>query len=153
MTYLILLSGLLGTNNREIYDDLKLVNQKMTNSLDQLANSWLVTRSSDCYVKEANNEAPLCNKTPSEKCIELFKSKSSPFARYFSAVDPLSFLKTCQIDTADCEDSISFCDSVAAYRTALKMRGIYPKNTKECGKCKYIFNAIAGLSNGHHALV
>lgn len=111
-----------------------MVNNKITTSVEQFANSWLVTKSSECIVKESNNEAPACNKAPSERCIELFKSKSSPLAKYFSQVDPIPFLKTCQIDTADCKDTISYCDSVAAYLALLKMGGVAARNIKDCRK-------------------
>ena len=128
------IEGVLGTNNREIYDELKMADNKLATSLEQFANSWLVTKTSSCMVKESNNDAPTCNAAPSERCIELFKSSSSPLAKHFSQVDPLPFMRACQIDTADCDESFSHCNAVAAYRTLLKMHGVRAKKIKDCCK-------------------
>ena len=128
------IAGILGTNNREIYDELKMADNKLASSLEQFANSWLVTKSENCMVKESNNDAPTCNAAPSERCMELFKFSSSPLAKYFSQVDPLPFMRACQIDTADCEEPLSHCHAVAAYRTLLKMRGVQARKIKDCCK-------------------
>ena len=140
------IQGVLGTNNRESYDEFKMTNNKLTSSIEQFANSWLVTKTSDCMVKESNNEAPLCNAAPSERCYDLFKSNSSSLAKHFKEVDPLPFMRACQIDTADCEDQLSHCYSVAAYRTLLKMRGTRASKVKDC--CKYYLSAHTSMVAG-----
>lgn len=122
-----------------MYDEFRLPNGRLSGSTEQLANSWLVSSDSECVIKPTNNEAPACNKAPSERCVELFKSKTSPLAGHFSKVDPLAFLKACQIDTADCESTEAYetahCHSVAAYRTMLKMQGSRAAYVKDCSKC------------------
>eukprot|EP00794_Sanderia_malayensis_P008123 gene8123-8993_t len=128
--------GLLGTNNHEKYDDFKLPSNKITRSVNEFVNSWLVTRNGECMIKEENNEAPLCNKAPSEKCFEIFQSEKSPLAASFKKIDPLPFLKACLADTADCENTepslTSHCNATKAYRVALRAQGLPTPKISDC---------------------
>lgn len=136
-----IIAGLLGTNNNEMYDEFKLPDNTITDSVREFVNSWLVTKSGSCMIKEETNEAPMCSKAPSERCFELFKSEKSPFASYFQTVDPLPFLKACLADTADCEtkqdDAITHCNATAAYRRVLKENGHFTYNVLDCRKYLY----------------
>ena len=149
MPFFHFLLGILGTNNREIYDEFRLPNGRLSGSPEQLANSWLVSSDSECVIKPTNNDAPAYNRAPSERCIDLFKSKTSPLAGHFNKVDPLAFLKACQIDTAESESNEAYktahCHSVAAYRTMLKMQGSRATYVKDCSKCLLGFLFISLL--------
>lgn len=132
------IKGLLGTNNNEVYDEFKLPNNKLTNSVTEFANSWLVSKDPECSTENLENEAPTCNKAPSDRCFELFRQKNSPFAKLFSSVDALPFLKACQIDTADCESKeareTSHCNATAAYRHMLYLKGVRSPKIADCGE-------------------
>lgn len=134
--------GLLGTNNNEVYDEFRLPDNTITSSVSEFVNSWLVTRSGRCVIKEENNEAPTCSISPSERCFELLKSPKSPFAAFFKSVDPLPFLKACLVDTADCEPKqdriIAHCNATSAYRRVLKVNGYGSQNVEDC--CKFLIS-------------
>ena len=121
-----------------MYDDLKLSDNTITDSVTQLVNSWLVTRSGSCMIKEENNAAPINSLAPSERCFELFKNDNSPFSGFFKNVDPLPFLKACLVDTADInskqDKSISHCNVSAAYRRVLKVNGYRTREVEDCCK-------------------
>ncbi len=142
-----MIPGLLGTNNNEVFDEMKLPNNKITSSVTEFMNSWLVTQSSECMIKEESNEAPTCNKAPSDKCFEVLKSSESPLSPMFQNVDPLPFLKACLVDTADCESqesaTTSHCAATKAYMIALSQQGYRPENVKDCGEC---YTAVVRVS-------
>eukprot|EP00794_Sanderia_malayensis_P007911 gene7911-8766_t len=129
--------GLLGTNNNELYDEFKTPENTLASTVTDFANSWLVSKDSQCRTGQFGNEAPTCNKSPSNRCFELFKKTTSPFAGYFTTVDALPFLKACLIDTADCDSNepveTSHCNATAAYRRFLFLKGRSPPRIPECG--------------------
>jgi hypothetical protein len=128
--------GLLGTNNRESYDEWKMPNGKVTSDIYQLANAYEVTQKRKCIAKPAKVAAPACNKRPSARCEELFKSASSPYARLFSKINPEAFLKACQADSSDCENSFaaetSHCNATAAFVMYARAQWAYAAMPSDC---------------------
>jgi hypothetical protein len=128
--------GLLGTNNRESYDEWKMPNGKVTSDIYKLANAYEVTQKRKCIAKPAKVSAPACNKRPSARCEELFKSASSPYARLFSKINPEAFLKACQADSSDCENSFaaetSHCNATAAFVMYARAQWAYAAMPSDC---------------------
>jgi len=128
--------GLLGTNNNERFDEFRLPNNKLATSVTELANSWLVSKDAACRTWQFGNEAPTCNKSPSDRCQEVFKADNSPFAKFFDVLDTRPFFQACQVDSADCEIKVdaktSHCNATEAYRHMLRLKGIRAPKITDC---------------------
>ena len=131
--------GLLGTNNHEIYDEMKLPDGRTTESMTKFANAWEVSGDRTCLISESRPEKPACNKAPSEQCFKLLKEKKSKYSPLFHVVNPMPFLKACQIDSADCDTKepyeTSHCNATAAYVQMLRLKGVWARLPEDCGKC------------------
>lgn len=139
-----------------MYDDFKTPSNTITHSVKDFVNSWLATRTGSCFLTKENNEAPRCNKAPSERCFELFNKKSSPFSGFFKTVDPLPFLKACLADTADCstkqDSAMAHCNATAAYRRLLKSKREYAhQEIEDC--CKFHAIHIYCCMTSHHSII
>ena len=130
--------GLLGTNNHETYDEMKLPDGTITQSIAEFANAWEVSGDSECRIREPTSRISICNKASSEKCFDLLKEKTSFYAPLFGIVNPAPYLKACQIDSSDCETKepyeTSHCNATAAYVHMLRLKGIWVPFPKDCGK-------------------
>ena len=115
---LILILGLLGTNNREAYDDTKLPNGEIAKSIFKFINAYETSGDKKCKLQETNKQTP-CQKIPSLKCEERFRSESSPFASHFNSVDPEPFFRACELDTSDCRNKenkkVNYCGIAGFY--------------------------------------
>ncbi len=144
ITFFLLNTGLLGTNNNERFDEFRLPNNKLATSVTELANSWLVSKDAACRTWQFGNEAPTCNKSPSDRCQEVFKTSNSPFAKFFDVLDTRPFFQACQVDSADCEIKVdaktSHCNATEAYRHMLRLKGIRAPKIADCGK--WMINCI-----------
>lgn len=116
--------GLLGTNNREEFDDWKLPNSKIAKNVYALANSYELTKKK-CEVKPKRpTRLPTnCNnrkvKQAARRCAEIFKSEESQFAEIFSKETRDEFAKACVSDTSNCNNykrryDTAHCNTAAA---------------------------------------
>merc|ERR1712142_889239 len=128
--------GILGTNNRESYDEWRMPNGKVTKDIYDFANSYEVTQSPKCIAQRPKVSAPACNKKPSARCEALFASKDSQYAHLFNKINPEAFLKACQADTADCESKAApetaHCNAAAAFVMYSRAQWKYASMPAEC---------------------
>ena len=77
----IILSGLLGTNNMEYADDLRLPDGRIAVDIVEFLQSWQLSDDEKC--KDIDNEdfALPCSTSSSERCEALFKDKKSNLSR------------------------------------------------------------------------
>jgi len=127
--------GLLGTNNREAFDDTKLPNGEIAKNIFKFVSEYETTGNKKCKLQETNKKTN-CQKLPSSKCEELFRSKSSPFASYFNSVDPEPFFRACELDTSDCRikesKKVNHCGIAAAYVSMARARSNFVSHLPEC---------------------
>lgn len=126
--------GILGTNNRESYDEFKMPNGKVTSDVYELANAYEVTQSPKCIAQRQKVTAPACNKKPSARCEELFASKDSQYAHL--KMNTEAFLKACQADSADCDivaaPETAHCNATAAFVMYARAQWKYASMPAEC---------------------
>ena len=130
--------GLLGTNNKEVYDEWKMPDGKVTTDIYELANAYEVTQKTKCIAKPKTVRAPACNKRPSRRCEELFASKDSQFSRLFDKINPEAFLKACQADSSDCDSSFDYetahCNATAAFVMYARAQWNYAAMPQDCNQ-------------------
>jgi len=127
--------GLLGTNNRESYDDTKLPNGEIAKNIFKFVNAYETSGNRKCKLQETSRKTT-CQKLPSSKCEELFRSESSPFASFFNSVDPEPFFRACELDTSDCKNKenkkVNHCSTAAAYVSMSRARSNFVSHLPEC---------------------
>lgn len=129
------LLGILGTYNRESYDDWKLPNGKVTTNIYEFFNEYETSGKKKCQIKPVTKKPKACNQAPSAECKEIFKKDSSPYAKHFEDVDPEPFLQSCIIDTSACGKKYnkdSYCKSVTAYAAFTRASGKWIEFLPEC---------------------
>ena len=131
----LLPTGVLGTYNHESYDDWKMPDNKIADSVYKFANAYEITKKRSCVAEQPKEKTP-CANVPSPKCKELFNSSSSMFARFFNVIDPKPFMDACVYDTS-CK-SMGHCSAVAAYRGLLKAVKENPDFCPDCGKLFFL---------------
>ena len=126
--------GLLGTNNRESFDDMKIPSGFIADSETEFTNAYEMTSYPKCQI---SNTEPIqkCGSN-SMKCMELFQNVNSDFATYFNSVNPEVFLEACKEDTTSCQTTASpkYCASANAYVQVVRAKGYPMEHVDECGK-------------------
>lgn len=112
---------------------------KPAKDIYDFVNSWEVSHDEKCHVTSLTAKKRSCHtKKYIHRCRQIFKDKTSPFARFFKTLNPSPFLKACEYDYSDCENrspkDLKHCNSSAAYVEALRMGGEFVHFLPECSK-------------------
>lgn len=121
------LLGLLGTNNGETFDDLKMSNGKITNDEAQFIQSFEISKQCPSPIMKVKK----CNR-PSKLCKQIIKD--AEYAKFHSIVAPEKFFEACQVDTSACKKNAeeTYCQSANAYVQAVRSAGYAMKHLTEC---------------------
>ena len=137
VSFLTFVLGLLGTNNRETFDDMKIPRGSIADSEVEFTNAYEMTSHPKCQIS-STEPIRKCKTslTNSMKCMEIFQNANSKFAPYFNTVNPEVFLEACKEDIASCQTTVSpkYCASANAYVQIVRSKGYPMEHVDECGK-------------------
>ncbi|XP_035824270.1 apolipophorins [Aplysia californica] len=121
--------GLLGTNNMEKGDDLRLADGSIADSETTLQEDYELTGHKKCQLGASNSSA--CTRFDYPTCMSL-SSKWPQAIPCFLVLNPQPFILQCQQD--ECQGR-SGCRAVKAYLTACRHSGVTVETPKPCVEC------------------